>query len=648
MIVSDKILPIRFYNNLFDQNRFNALCYNNCELDLVYPPSRLPSFQFKTQKSLAYPDQMFIRKVCDDNDVNYYKAIPEGADTFCNSELVKSFYTFTNGGVPPASPLFPWEVPLQSAIPPANYLVNLFDVDCCAFKMLNVWPLNPTISYVPLALPIISFPIQNLHQYHFRIIVEKLCGTSTIDIYENNNIIGTITQAGTHDIYFTSTGTAMQVIFNNISEFDCLEISYMQATIVQYGLSLPNDILLNPSDIAISNLQDGNDVLTYCSPSSFNNNIPDGSYYYVVYRAGKQYYSEVFKIESLEQLQHYFKLEWYDDCDFNDSVIYSSQTTGSGGGGFPTSCTLKNILYLDAALFSPEYNTVEESEENGKGDLNVRFKKWQKSISLDAGKSPEFLTDALSAIFLHKFITITEPLNKHQDIQSQVSNIIQVTSEVSDILGDCFQRVILKLLLEDKITDSACCNLANTYQCPPCKYTAVAEGACGPTDEYYIQITNIFYPSLCPCTPTQSYILRRCSDNSIVNVRDTDLICYQGRYFTLEFKTITDCCAPFSTQQAWVIKAEYPVIINASFVFIGYQLTGRILPNTFGQVFFQVNCAGPWILAQTFSAGSTGNYAQTVPISVFTPYMPYASICFKVINVGINCFFGESNIKTVI
>lgn len=647
MIVSDKILPIRFYNNLYDQNRFNKQCYDNCQLDLVYPASRIPSFQFKRPKSLTWADQIILRNVCEDLAANYYKIIPEGADTFCNSELVKNFYSFIVGGNPAT---LPFAVPLETLIPPANYVVDLFDVDCCKFKMLsqNI-PNEAGIQYIPLLSPIIQFPITLNDQYHFRIIVDKLCGTSTLNIWNGGNPLGTITSAGTYDFYFTSAATNIQIIPDTISYGDCMEISYMQATIVQKAVNFPSDIVLSTAELSVSALQDGTDIVTYCSQNSFTSNIPDGSYYYVIYSAGKRYYSEVFKIVSLESLQHYFKLEWYDDCDFNDAVIYNSATTGIGSGGFSLGCTLKNVLYLDAALFNPSYDTTEESEVNGKGDLNVRFKKWQKNISFEIGKSPEFLTDSLSAIFLHKFITLTEPLNKYQDIQSQVSNILKVTSEVSDILGDCFQRVVLKLLLEDKITDAACCNLAETLKCPPCKYTAVLEGFCGLGDEYYIAITNIIYSGPCPSLPQQSYTMRRCSDNSIVNVRETDIICYNGRYVSLKFKTITDCTPPFNTQQQWVIETEYVTLNFVTFFFIGYQLQGKLLPNTFGQIFFQINCTGPWILSMvTFGVGANGNFSQTLFISEVTPYMPFTSICFKVVNVSINCFLGETNVKTVI
>jgi hypothetical protein len=641
MIASDKILPIRFYNNLYDQNRFNAQCYNNCQLDLLYPASQLPKFQLKRNSVFAYPSKFYLRNICEDITNKYYKTIPEGADTFSNSELVKNFYTFEVGG----SPLtLPFVVPLDSVIAGVQFSVDLFDVDCGKFKMLSAnIPNYPDISYIPLLFPIIKFPINNLDKYHFRIIVDKLCGTSTLNIYNGGNLLGVITSAGTYDFYFTSAATDIQVIPSTISYGDCMEISYMQATITTFASNLPTDIVLLASDLKITTMKDGTDIITYCNDIPSTTNIPEGTYYYVIETGSQVFFSEVFKVVSLTELQHYFKLEWYDDCDFNSAVIYRGVTNGGG------ICSLKNVLYLDAALFSPSYDTVEESEVNGKGDLNVRFKRWQKNISFEVGKSPEFLTDALSAIFLHKFITLTEPLNKYQDIQSQTSEILKVTSEVSDILSECFQRVVLKFLLEDKITDSACCNIADTFQCPPCKYVAGDLIDCG-MNEYYLEAQdgngNWWNGLGCPL-PQFSYTLKKCSDGSIVQPRENDIICYNGRYITLKFVTGINCIT-LQPIQFWTIDKEYPTLISATFFFIGYQLIGRLIPYTFGRVQFQIDCAGPWILADIIQVGANGNFTYTLPISYVTPYMPFTSICFKVENVTLNCSMGDSNIKTVI
>ena len=636
MIVSDKALPIRFYDNLYDQNRFNSLCHDNCQLELVYPQSRLPQFQFKRDAIFGLPDNLFLRNVCNDLP-NYYREIPEGADNFCNSVLSSSFYQANTG-----SQYFPWEVALETTIPPANYLVDLFDVNCCSFKMLpNNIPNNPTVSYIALSNPILTFPISsNTKKYHFKICVDKLIGTSTIQVKNGVTLLGIISAAGTYDFYFTSGANDINLTFDTISFGDDLQISYMQAYLLDFDGIITGDVALNSSYLSVANLKDGTDIITNCLEDTSQFIVPEGMYYYIVESGGKFYFSEVFKVVSLRKLEEYFKLEWLNTCDINNCILYKPSSLGVDGFGL--GCSFKNVLYLEAALFSPTYSTDEESEVNGQGDLNVRFKRWQKSISLDAGKSPEFLTDALTAIFIHDTITITEPLNLYQDIQSRVSKILSITSEVSDILNECFQRVILNLLLEDTLTDAACCNTAEIISCDPCDYNASDLGGCASTG-YWLDIQVAIGWSAAPsCTnPQFAYTLRRC-DGTVVNPRTTDIICFMGKYYSLYWFKGVSCFNPLQQVQYFAASLIAPTLSSAVFTFLGFNLTGQLLPNTYGQAFFQPNCAGAWIPAGIFSVGNDGNFLYLIPASVVIPYMPMTKICFKVENLTQNCTFGET------
>lgn len=635
MTISDKILPIRFYDDLFDQNRFNKTCHETCQFDLVYPSSKLPHFQLTRDAIFPVPSSMFLRNVCNDIDNNYYKEIPEGADSFCNEELVKSFYTFKTGE---DIRTIPFEVPLQTTIPLANYLVELFDIDCCAFKMLSAnIPNNVTLSYIPLTNPVIFIPISSAtDKYHFKIIVDKLCGTSTIDIYNGSILLGTISAAGSYDFYFTSQATNIQVIPNNISYGDCMEISYMQATRLRFDTLLTDDVALDPADISVINLKTGQDILVYCSPTSFTSNIKSGHYYYVIKSGGDFYFSEVFKIVSLKEIEQLYKLTWNHDCDFNNSVLYSSDTI---------SCTFENILYLDAGLIKPEYDTTEESEINGQGDANVRFKRWQKNISLEIGKSPQFLTDALSAVFLHKNISVLEPLNYHQDVQNNLFSVLKVTSDISDILMDCYQTIKLKLLLEDKITDTACCSLAEIIDCTPCDFTAADSMETCETYWMYVVDGNGNWWSADCDVPRYSYTLKDCQGN-VINTKETDLICFNGQYINLCWYQGPNCAGTFQVAFYYPCVVA-PVIETTAVSLIGIYITGKLIPNTWGQAYFQPNCTGPWILADTFSVGDDGSFVFLYDFTTLGPYLPLTSLCMKVSNVTPNCDFGDTAVECV-
>jgi hypothetical protein len=630
MTISDKILPIRFYDSLYDQSRFNSHCHETCQFKLVYPASKLPHFQLNRDSIFVLPALFYLRNVCTDQDYNYYVEIPEGADNFCNNDLASDWW----GGLPKKE-IIGYTMDDEPIYGPNDILIT----DCCKLKNVfnNAW-----------VIPDMTITLSSAFSLnrHIRINVDKFVNNSgifEIRVFNDTVQVGTINTAGTHEIDYIDNGSGLLTLqFYQYAAGDYFEISEIQAWTNYFNTAiapLADDITLDPTDISVVNMKDGTDTLVYCNTASYTSNIPDGEYYYVIQSGSDIYYSEVFKIISLKEIEKLYKLTWNHDCDLNSAVLYSSSTI---------SCTFENVLYLDANLIKPEYDTIEEAEQNGQGDLIPRFKRWQKNITLEVGKSPKFLTDALSAIFLHDNVTVLEPLNVKQDYQNNLSDVLKVTNDISDILLDCYQSVKLKLLLEDKITDTACCNLAEVFDCTPCDYTA-GTSAEDCASGYYMEITDgdgSWWSIACPSdVPRYSYTLRDCNGN-VINVKPTDVICYEGQYISLTWFEGENCFESGNVQ-FYYASTIAPVLSTAAFAFIGIYLTGTLIPNTFGKAYFQINCTGAWILGDTFSVGDDGTYTLLLPTALFIPYTPLNCICFKVQNLTLNCDFGYTNELTV-
>ncbi len=629
MRVSDKILPIRFYDSLYDQNRFSSICHNTCQFDLVYPASKLPHFQIKRDSIFALPTYFYLRNICTDLEYNNYVEIPEGADNFCNNALVSEWW----GGMPKKE-ITGYTMGGEPVYGPDDILIT----DCCKLKPVfnNPWVIPDMTVTLSGAVSI---------KRKIRICVDKFVATAgfQIRVYNDTVLYGTITTAGVHEVEYIDNGSGLLTInFYNYAAGDYFEISEIQAWSDYFTNITPlaDDVVLDTADISVVNINDGTDIMVYCNPTSYTSNIPDGKYYYVIKSGDDIYFSEVFKIVSLKEIQKLYKLTWNHDCDLNSEVLYKSSSIP---------CTFENILYLDAGFIKPEYDTTEESETNGQGDIIPRFKRWQKNITLEIGKSPQFLTDALSAVFIHDNVSILQPLNIDQDVQNNTEEVLKVTNDISDIIYECYQSVKLKLLLEDILTDTTCCNEADIVDCTPCKYTAALdEGGCGePGYGYYMTVTDgngTWWSPGCE-VPRYRYDFRDCNGN-IINVKPTDVICYDGQYINLSWYSGPNC-AGTANVQFYYASVIAPVLATAVFAFIGIYLTGTLIPNTFGQAYFKPNCTGSWILADTFSVGDDGTFVLLIPTSTFLPYTPFDCVCFKVVNVSLNCEFGTTDELTV-
>src|SRR5688572_3999849 len=94
---SSPILPIAFYDDLFDQQRFNSHSANADQLELVYPFNALPHFQLRRTKALTACTKFYLRNVITDLSANYgfYKQVPEPASIF-STYAAENFF----GGLP--------------------------------------------------------------------------------------------------------------------------------------------------------------------------------------------------------------------------------------------------------------------------------------------------------------------------------------------------------------------------------------------------------------------------------------------------------------------------------------------------------------------------------------------------------------------
>lgn len=436
MRTSELILPLRIYTDLYDQQRFNVHCSTAEQYRMVYPQNALPHFQYFKEGPGAAPTDFYLRKLCADFETEYRKIIPELQSNFGDDD----FYTFTQAGF----------VDNDGGPHSANqHMLDLLEVRCGKLTQIVIDPVayiasgNYAKMVIPLPTPIAKF--------HFKMVVEKFyqqTGSSfSIKVYTggtSGTLLDTITKSGIYNYDFTSASDDITVVFNAWEVSDEFEISYVQVT----WATLDGTMILNETELKNVHVAADKDITAFCRPANADPYIvAPGDYYYVINDGGVVYYSEVFTIVSYKEIENYYILTWYNDTDLAGLILYS---------GDSIDCTYRNFLYLDAALFKPEPDTLEDEEPNGDGNANPVFKSWKKSINLEILKCPEFLSDALSAVFLHGNVFLTPPLNRYQDVRPDAITVKRVTPEVSSVLNDCFQKVNLKLLLQEYYTESNC------------------------------------------------------------------------------------------------------------------------------------------------------------------------------------------------
>ena len=612
---SEPILPLRFYDDLFDQQRFSKFCADcvDCQLNLVYPSNDKPHFQFTRKSKLTVPTMFYLRNTCRDKEFLNYKVIPEAASNFSTVEATDFFGEFPKGGI--------------YHIPDAGHGddISAFAIDINCGNLVPAQP-RQDCAYV-LSSAFITVPVSDNQLYKFKLVVDKLFKSTgsafVIKIYTGGvggSLIAAITAPGVY-IYdiFTYGDSDITVAFEAMECDDDFSISFIQATTMLFDTNLTGDIILDHTKLRVVPMSDGTDIVVYCGDFSNNTiSIPNGDYYYVVYDGPNYYVSEVFSIISLREIENHYKLTWWNTCDISKyrSVLYDTKNID---------CEYRNVLYLDAGLFNPEYDTTEEGDENGAGDINVNFQKWRKNLNFEIGKSPEFLTDALTAIFLHDNIFVKKPLNHYQDVLNNEYKVIKITNNVSTILGDCFQKVNLKFLLEDKFIDTGCCTESIVFDCTPCKY--VAADNCESGAAYYLLLP--------PAVGVHG--LHQCSNDAIVPVKPTDIICYNDKLLTLEQDEFGN----------YELGHYLPEIANVSLVFFLFFADIYLVPFSFGQVEYNKNGAG-WLPADTIQSNdSTGYVSYAIPFWIFVG-PPTTDLKIRVKNVSLKCDFGYSEVYDVI
>jgi hypothetical protein len=602
MTRSQPILPLRIYDNLFDQQRFNSHCHNTEQFDLVHPANELPTFQFSRTSSLELPDHFYLRNTCSDPTSNfgYYKQIPESAAIFGDYAANEFYGSFPTG----AGAIFD-----NGIDPPSGVILDEFlNIGCDKLYPEIDEFYTVTSTGAELVVPLTS-SVQN---YVLKLIVDKIVvsvGSSfAIKVYagtQAGTLLGTITTPGIYTFSFNTAATQITLAFGDFTYGDDFEISYVQVTTNTFMAPGASDVVLDETKLKVIPMADGTDIIAYCEPNQNYAPAP-GYYYYVIVIDTQVYFSEVFKIESLLQIEKYYRLRWRNSCDINSLVLY-----GTG----PLECVFYNTLYLDAALFNPEHDTKQENEQDGDDNLVTVFSTWHKNLNLEIGKAPEFIADALSAVFIHDDVKIKKPINQYQDLNSNEFSIRNVVPNVEPVLADCYLKVTLKLLLNDGYTKTGCCNEADYYDCTPCQYTA-GDDCSG---DYRLIMSG---------PPEEGDGLINCATNQLVKVKETDIICYDGKYWSLTL-----------LGGIWQPSKVMPGITDVDVLFGAIVITGYVLPYSFAVVEYNKDGAG-WVEVGSALSLSSGAYQVAAPTSLASGA---TDLKFRVKSKTLTCDFGYSD-----
>lgn len=608
MIVSELILPLRFYNNLYEQSRFQKEhSENECRSDLNYPTNQLPSFQITRDNSLNLPTQLYLKKVCSETSPGAWKVVPQGANIFSPLQARSFFGDFpkTRGAIID-----------NGSDPPFGALVKMVDLKDCGgigqaldlnFPYIDSWTTDPAE---------INFPVQNI-KYVLKIVVDKFKnqgGTFRIKIYDGtitDTLLLSIEESGIYDLTFTATNGNICIQFFDQDPDNEFLISYLQVTAwnqLDVILSL-TDVELNDNAVQVIGLQDGRQIIFYCEEGDYS---PEPGEYYYLLKCGDDeiYFSEVFYLRPLSEIQDYFKIEWWNSCDIAN-ILYTG-----------LSCEFHNILYLDSSLFNPKWNTSEKVTANGDEDEIPQFKRWEKSESLDI-VCFDFLADALSGIFLHEFIFLTKPLNIDQEVTEEYS-VLKAIPDINEVLSESKQRVNLTLVLNDKFVKTGCCTNASRMNAAPQKYTAV--NSCGGGDSYELILSG---------SPDPGDGLFPCGVDEQLEVQPDDLIknTDTGLFYYLEL-----------TGGNWVASRIMPKITSIVDVLslgLIYRIDAELLKNTWGKIQYNKDGAG-WITLATVQADANGDIAYDADTTVFNTGGAPTDLDFRVEMIILGSTYGFS------
>lgn len=140
------------------------------------------------------------------------------------------------------------------------------------------------------------------------------------------------------------------------------------------------------------------DNLIYYTGSTISGmTLDEGSYYLEITdsAANKMFSEDFYATEVCE----YIRLRWWSNTDFDY---------------YPFSQGYINTMYVDSELIYPSYEGSEEGSENGKKQFNPSFQKSEKYYKLKFDFVPEYISDALSLLFMSDNFTLSKDyLNIH-------------------------------------------------------------------------------------------------------------------------------------------------------------------------------------------------------------------------------------------
>lgn len=454
MIASPIITPFRWYSKFYEQTKFDVDCSNDCEFKLITDRGHLLPFQFKKDAGLSIIDSWVLRRSCDaaepkllsQEDSIFYGDFQSNwaiSGTNCDVRTIDtgSNRTLSDGSIRTIGVVY----------------CNTAEKEC---NILRTGSTNGTTGTLTNLLTIgkkyrLSVTIGDISLVTGSNLYVKFLNGTTV-------LINNVNSLGYYEFEFTAT--AVDFSFYVVADMTVDATDYIgiqEIQIVEIFSTNVNDITLDKSLLKVKNFGDY-DYIVYCG-TDLGISLPTGDYYSIIKTYDNNvFYSEVITVKSfIPEKSSYYILEWSNECDIQDVIF---QTVNG--------CNYKNRIYLNEAIISkPEYPFKEEVQTDGNNDNIPVFQKWEKEIQFIIGKCPEYIVDAVTGIRLHDTISITKPLRKEQ-IQAIESTLVKsVEYDIAYIINDCFANVVLKMLVEDKYIDSACCTNTSPTACRECDYT---------------------------------------------------------------------------------------------------------------------------------------------------------------------------------
>lgn len=164
--------------------------------------------------------------------------------------------------------------------------------------------------------------------------------------------------------------------------------------------------------------------------------LPEGIYNAKLVTNKGTFYSESFCTKSTEELQAYYKVEWWQQCDVAEGspVMYST--------GY------KNLVYLDADLLAPKLEIEEDSEKDGLGNAIPVLQRFIHRYRISTVAQLQSVVMALCTIPMHTSNLITFP-----DARSTEMKLVKP----DPAFQECGGLLVLEFQ-EVTIIKSACCS----------------------------------------------------------------------------------------------------------------------------------------------------------------------------------------------